>query len=189
MIFTHKTPKNMYNKTALKTHVFYFNCILSLLCFVITKIRIQCKTRRFIKLSERGLFSFEIGKMCCLFTEHLTGLKTNTENATKLFFITGCPVTWARCWWNHMSTSNNHTSAVFCEQESAGALRNHVMNLIQIIFILTLVWRVWVPGCPQLDDEKRRPTDSVDQHYDQSHPYCLWHGLRNARGRWWGRIW
>lgn len=52
---------------------------------------------------------------------------------------------------------------------------------------LTLVWRVRVPGCPQLDDEERRPADSIDQHDDQGHSHCLGHGFCDA-WRWSGRI-
>lgn len=49
----------------------------------------------------------------------------------------------------------------------------------------TLVWRVGVPGCPQLDYEEGWPAYGVDQHYDQSHPHCLGHGFSDAgrRGR------
>lgn len=47
----------------------------------------------------------------------------------------------------------------------------------------SLVWRVRVPCCPELDDKKRRPADSVDQHDDEGHSHCLGHGFRDAGGR------
>lgn len=49
---------------------------------------------------------------------------------------------------------------------------------------LTLVWRVWIPGCPQLDNEERWPADSIHQHNDQGHPHRLWHGFSDTW--WWG---
>lgn len=54
---------------------------------------------------------------------------------------------------------------------------------------LTLGRRIWVPGCPQLDDEERRPADSVDQDNDQSHPDRLGHGFSDAgRRHGWGLL-
>lgn len=50
---------------------------------------------------------------------------------------------------------------------------------------LTLLWRVGIPRCPQLNNEERWPADGVDQHNDQSHSHCLGHGFSDA-WRWSG---